>query len=38
MRRIESGDFGYCFLCGVKIDRRRLKADPTLTRCADCAE
>ncbi len=38
LRRIESGDFGYCFLCGDEIDRRRLKADPTLTRCPDCAE
>ncbi|MFP4184455.1 MAG: TraR/DksA family transcriptional regulator [Halorhodospira sp.] len=38
LRRIESGDFGYCFLCGDEIDQRRLKADPTLTRCADCAE
>ncbi|MFP4129845.1 MAG: TraR/DksA family transcriptional regulator [Halorhodospira sp.] len=38
LRRIEPGDFGYRFLCGDEIDRRRLKADPTLTRCADCAE
>ncbi len=38
LRRIESGRFGLCFLCGVEIDLRRLGADPTITRCRDCVE
>lgn len=38
LRRIESGRFGLCFLCGEEIDRRRLGADPTITRCRDCVE
>ncbi|MEW8194845.1 MAG: TraR/DksA C4-type zinc finger protein, partial [Candidatus Thiodiazotropha sp.] len=38
LRRIESGDYGYCFVCGEAIDARRLKADPTNTRCIGCAE
>ncbi|ABM62741.1 TraR/DksA family transcriptional regulator [Halorhodospira halophila] len=37
LRRLDSGDFGYCFICGEDIDPRRLQADPTLTRCAECA-
>lgn len=38
LRRIESGDFGYCFACGEQIDARRLDTDPTITRCAACME
>lgn len=38
LRRIDSGDFGYCFKCGEEIDERRLAADPTLTRCVGCAD
>lgn len=38
LRRIESGRFGLCFLCGMEIDLRRLHADPTMTRCRDCVE
>lgn len=38
LRRIESGDFGFCFVCEEEIDLRRLEADPTLTRCTECAE
>lgn len=37
LRRIESGDFGYCFVCDEEIDARRLHADPTITRCIQCA-
>jgi len=36
--RIESGDYGCCFLCGEEIDTRRLFVDPTNTRCMACAE
>ena len=38
LRRIESGDFGYCFVCGEEIDERRLSIDPTTSRCIGCAE
>ncbi len=38
LRRIESGGYGYCFVCGEEIDVRRLSADPTNTRCMVCVE
>ena len=38
LRRIESDDYGYCFVCEEDIDIRRLEADPTNTRCLKCAE
>jgi DnaK suppressor protein len=38
LRRIESGDYGYCYVCGEEIDVRRLSADPTNTRCTGCVE
>ncbi|MCP3868115.1 MAG: TraR/DksA family transcriptional regulator [Gammaproteobacteria bacterium] len=38
LRRIDSGDYGSCFVCGDPIDRRRLEADPTSTRCMGCIE
>jgi DnaK suppressor protein len=38
LRRIESGDYGYCYVCGEEIDIRRLAVDPTITRCIKCVE
>ena len=38
LHRIESGDYGFCFVCGEAIDIRRLQADPTSTRCMECVE
>ena len=38
LRRIESGEYGYCFVCGEEIDIRRLSVDPTNTRCMKCVE
>jgi len=38
VRRIEAGDFGYCFSCDEEINLLRLKADPTVTRCLSCAD
>ena len=38
LRRIDSGDFGYCFNCGEEIDKRRLSLDPANARCLGCAE
>jgi DnaK suppressor protein len=37
LRRMESGEYGYCFVCGEEIDLRRLALDPTNTRCIKCA-
>ena len=36
LRRIETGDYGYCFICGEEIDERRLAIDPTVSRCMEC--
>jgi len=38
LHRIESNEYGYCFVCGEEIDIRRLSVDPTSTRCMKCAE
>ena len=38
LRRMDSGDFGHCFVCGEEIDLRRLEVDPASTRCIRCAE
>ena len=38
LRRIESGEYGYCFVCGEEIDVRRLSVDPTHARCVKCVE
>lgn len=38
LRRIDAGEYGYCFVCGEEIDIRRLDADPANTRCIRCAE
>lgn len=38
LRRIESGDFGFCFKCDDEIDIRRLNVDPTITRCLKCKD
>ena len=36
LRRMEEGDFGYCFLCGEEIGDARLGFDPASTRCIGC--
>ncbi|MDP3636932.1 MAG: RNA polymerase-binding protein DksA [Azonexus sp.] len=33
---IESGDYGFCYKCGVEIGIKRLEARPTATLCIDC--
>lgn len=38
LQRIESGEYGDCFVCGEEIPIRRLLVDPTGTRCVGCAE
>ena len=34
--RIESGDYGFCEVCGVEIGLERLEARPTAELCIDC--
>ena len=38
LRRIETGEYGYCFVCRENISVQRLAADPTSTRCLECVE
>ena len=38
LKRINSDDYGYCFVCGELIDKRRLLVDPTSTRCMECVD
>ena len=38
LRRIETGDFGYCCVCGEDIGSGRLSIDPAATRCVGCME
>jgi len=38
LSRIDHDDFGYCFDCDEEIAIRRLKADPTNTKCINCAQ
>ena len=33
---LDSGDYGYCEICGVEIGVRRLEARPAATLCIDC--
>ncbi len=38
LRRIESGDYGYCTICGDEIAVGRLKFDPSVPTCIICAQ
>lgn len=38
LERIESGDYGFCVLCGEEIAPRRLELDPASPTCVSCAE
>ena len=38
LRRIESGDYGYCVECGERIYPGRLLAHPYADECIECAE
>ena len=37
LRRIETGNYGYCHECEELIDPRRLTVDPAATHCVACA-
>lgn len=38
VRRLEQGDYGYCFDCGEEIAEKRLRALPFAVRCKACEE
>ena len=33
---LDTGDYGFCEICGVEIGIKRLEARPTATLCIDC--
>jgi DnaK suppressor protein len=35
--RLESGEYGYCVLCGEEIAEGRLQFDPSVPTCISCA-
>ncbi len=37
LARIESGDYGWCAVCGEPIGARRLEPDPATPVCVACA-
>ena len=37
IKRIDEGEYGYCVTCGDGISEKRLKADPTISTCINCA-
>jgi DnaK suppressor protein len=37
LRRMETGDYGMCGVCGEQIPLARLKAIPWTRRCVECA-
>ena len=36
LKRIETGEYGYCTDCGEDIAPARLAADPAIALCAEC--
>ena len=38
LRRMDSGDYGICIECGMRIEEGRLNAYPYADECIDCAE
>lgn len=38
IKRIDEGEYGYCVTCGDEISDKRLKADPTIPTCINCAK
>ena len=38
LRRMDAGEYGYCFICGEEISTARLDFDPASTRCIGCMD
>ena len=37
LARIDSGDYGFCIACDEPIPEKRLRLDPAIPTCVDCA-
>lgn len=37
LKRMAAGDYGYCMLCDEEIAEGRLRVDPSVLTCIDCA-
>ena len=37
LRKIESGDYGFCEQCGEEIAEKRLQFNPAVLYCIDCS-
>lgn len=38
LRRVDSGDYGFCVECEQAVDHRRLNHNPAAAMCIQCAE
>lgn len=38
LRRIEEGEYGWCIGCGDDIAEARLRHNPAVAKCIDCAD
>ena len=38
MVRLDEGEWGYCVHCGEEIAEKRLRYDPSVPRCVNCAQ
>lgn len=38
LKRVQTNEFGLCFICDEPISEARLNFDPTVTRCIECAD
>ena len=38
LSRMNTGDYGYCLMCGEEIGAARLNFDPASTRCTGCMD
>ena len=38
LRRMDTGEYGYCLICGDEIGTARLDFDPANTRCIGCMD
>lgn len=38
LRRIETNDYGWCIACGEEIAEARLRHNPAVTQCIECAK
>lgn len=38
LRRLAQGDYGWCIACGEEIAEARLRHNPAVAKCIDCAK